>query len=179
MGALLLSLQLVLAGTTEPPSQDEDGTGSSTAKTIAVGRTATPPTIDGNIDDMAWSDAVRVTEFVQQRPIEGDPATERTEVLMAYDERQLYFAILAHYTDTSILRANRVDRDQIGRDDAISIYFDPFLDQQRAYMFSVNGYGVQADALAFNGLPGGGGGFGGRPTNSGPPQPGAPGEDSS
>jgi hypothetical protein len=51
---------------------------------------------------------------------------------MAYDERQLYFAIYAHYTDPSIVRANRLDRDQIGRDDAVSIDFDPFLDQQRA-----------------------------------------------
>jgi hypothetical protein len=69
---------------------------------------------------------VRITEFVQQRPLEGAPATEQTEVLMAYDERQLYFAIYAHYIDPSIIRANRLDRDQIGRDDAVSIYFDPF-----------------------------------------------------
>ena len=185
MGALLFSLQLILTGVTEPTSQDEDGSPSSASKSITVGRTATPPKIDGNIDDVAWSNAVRVSQFVQQRPLEGDPATEQTEVLIAYDERQMYFAIHAHYADPSIMRANRVDRDQIGRDDAVSIYFDPFLDQQRAYMFSVNGYGVQGDALASNGLPGGGGGFGGGfgggrpPTNSGPPQPGAPGEDTS
>ncbi len=191
MGPLLLTLQLVLTGGSEPQPQDADRDSSTPApKVVTVGRIDTPPKIDGQIDDAAWSGAVRITEFVQQRPLEGAPATEQTEVLMAYDERQLYFAIYAHYTDPSIVRANRVDRDQIGRDDAVSIYFDPFLDQQRAYMFSVNGYGVQADALASGtGGGGGGGGFGGggggvgggRPPsgNTGPPQPGAPNEDSS
>src|SRR5574339_791884 len=136
MGVLLLSLQLVLTGGAELPPQDDDGNKPSASKTITVGRATTPPTIDGNIDDPAWSAAVRVTEFVQQRPIEGDPATEQTEVLITYDERQLYFAVHAHYADPSIMRANRVDRDQVGRDDTVSVYFDPFLDQQRAYLFS-------------------------------------------
>ena len=46
------------------------------------------------------------------------------------------------------MRANRVERDRADRgDDVISVYFDPFLDQQRAYKFSVNGYGVQGDSI--------------------------------
>ena len=143
------------------PDAAELDAGAAAPKIVTVGRTSTPPKIDGQIDDAAWSEAVRITDFVQQRPIEGAPATEQTEVIIAYDEGHLYFAIYAHYTDPSIIRANRADRDQIGRDDVVSIYFDPFLDQQRAYMFSVNGYGVQADALASNGGPGGGGGGGG------------------
>src|SRR3972149_9623654 len=53
------------------------------------------------------------------------------------------------------------------RDDRVSVYFDTFLDQQRAYRFSVNGYGVQGDAIlnasggGFGGPGGGGGGGGG------------------
>ena len=62
-----------------------------------------------------------------------------------------------------MMRANRVDRDRAGfGDDTISVYFDTFLDQQRAYVFSVNGYGVQGDSIV--GGRGGGrgrGGFGG------------------
>ena len=62
------------------------------------------------------------------------------------------------------MRANRVDRDRAGfGDDTISVYFDTFLDQQRAYVFSVNGYGVQGDSIVGGrrGGGGGGGGFGG------------------
>ena len=58
------------------------------------------------------------------------------------------------------MRANRVDRDQADRgDDTIRVYFDTFLDQQRAYVFSVNGYAVQGDSIV--GGRGRGGGFGG------------------
>src|SRR5207253_1593849 len=61
--------------------------------------------------------------------------------------------------EPSLVRANRVDRDQIWNDDRVSVIFDPFRDQQRAYRFAVNGYGVQGDALiGSSSSPGGGGG---------------------
>jgi len=94
-----------------------------------------------------WRSAARITQFVQQRPAEGAPATEQTEVLIAYDSENIYFAVYAHYSDRSLIRANRSDRDQTGRDDTVRVYFDPFLDQQRAYVLSINGYGVQSDSI--------------------------------
>ena len=115
--------------------------------TVSAIRTSDPPRIDGRLDDPVWRDAARVTEFVQQRPLEGAPATERTEVLIAYDSQNIYFGIYAYYSDPKLIRANRVDRDQTSGDDTVRVYFDPFLDQQRAYVFSVNGYGVQSDAV--------------------------------
>ena len=126
-------------------------------------RATVPPRVDGQLDDPIWETAARITQFVQERPVEGAPATEATEVYLAYDSRQLYFGIHAHYADTSIMRANRADRDQISRDDIVTVFFDPFLDQQRGYAFSVNAYGVQGDSLlsGSGGGPGGGGGGGG------------------
>lgn len=115
--------------------------------TVSITRTNTPPDIDGRLDDAVWRTAARVTSFVQQRPLEGAPATEQTEVWIAYDSQNLYFAVYAHYSDPGLIRANRVDRDQTARDDTVRVYFDPFLDQQRAYALSVNGYGVQSDAV--------------------------------
>ncbi|MBI3047688.1 MAG: carbohydrate binding family 9 domain-containing protein [Acidobacteria bacterium] len=128
--------------------------------TVRVVRASEAPRIDGRLDDPIWHTAARVTEFVQQRPAEGAPATEQTEVFIAYDSQNLYFGIYAHYSDPGLIRANRVDRDQTGRDDTVRVYFDPFLDQQRAYVFSVNGYGVQSDAV-LGSATGGFGGFGG------------------
>ena len=115
--------------------------------TVSAIRTSDPPNIDGRLDDAIWQSAARVTTFVQQRPLEGAPATEQTEVHIAYDSQNIYFGIYAHYSDPGLIRASRVDRDQTARDDTVRVYFDPFLDQQRAYVFSVNGYGVQSDAL--------------------------------
>ena len=126
--------------------------------TVRPPRSQTRPAIDGRLDDAIWRTAARITEFVQQNPVEGAPATEDTDVYVAYDSQNIYFAVHAHYSDPSIMRANRSDRDQAFRDDTVSVYFDTFLDQQRAYVFSVNGYGVQMDSI-MNSRGSSGGGF--------------------
>ena len=136
--------------------------------TLRPTRAEVRPDIDGRLDDLVWRDALRVTEFVQESPLEGAPASEETEVWIAYDSQNLYLAVHAHYEDPGIMRATRVDRDQSWRDDNFTVYFDPFLDQQRAYAFSVNGYNVQGDEIinargrtGRSGRGGGGGGGGG------------------
>jgi len=127
--------------------------------------TQTPPNIDGRLDDAVWKDAGRITDFVQRQPTDGAPASEASDVYIAYDSSTIYLAFHAHYSDPSIMRANRTDRDQAERgDDTFTVFFDTFLDQQRAYSLSVNGYGVQGDAIVTGGRGrrgGGGGGSGG------------------
>ena len=118
---------------------------------VQPARVATGPTIDGRLDDASWANAARITEFVQRRPLDGAPATERTEVYVAYDSERLYFGIYAHYSEPALIRANRVDRDQIWSDDRVSVIFDPFSDQQRGYRFAINAYGVQGDAMVASG----------------------------
>ena len=110
-------------------------------------RLAAPPQIDGKLDDPVWTSAARLAGFVQQQPTEGAPASENTDVLLAYDATHIYIGVHVHYADTSLVRANRSDRDQTGADDTITVSFDPFRDAQRGYAFSVNGFGVQADSL--------------------------------
>ena len=115
--------------------------------TVRPTRTATPPDIDGRLDDDVWRGAATITELVQQAPVEGAPATEDTEVYIAYDDERLYFGFHLHYSDPSIMRANRVDRDRAMQDDLITIYIDTFLDQQRAYDFDLNAFNVQGDGI--------------------------------
>lgn len=125
---------------------------------VSPTRTDEPPEIDGVLDDAVWRTAAHLTEFTQQQPLDGAPATEATDVYVAYDSDKLYFGFHVHYGDPSIMRANRVERDRAMMDDLVTIYLDTFLDQQRGYDFDVNGYGVQGDGI----LSVGGGGFGGR-----------------
>ena len=128
----------------------------SVTATLAV----EPPRIDGQLDDAVWQRAAVITEFVQTSPVEGAPATEDTEVYIAFDSTHLYLAMYAHYSNPGMMRANRVDRDRASfSDDTISVYFDTFLDQQRAFVFTLNGYGVQGDSLMGGSRGGRGGGF--------------------
>jgi hypothetical protein len=143
--------------------QESPARSTSTASprpTLTAVRAVKPPNVDGRLDDPIWGDTPRVATFVQERPVEGAPATEQTEVQIAYDDERMYLSIYAHYSDPSLIRANRVDRDRTDNDDTVTVYIDPFLDQQRAYVFSVNGYGVQRDALLSAGTSGGSSGGG-------------------
>jgi hypothetical protein len=115
--------------------------------TLTAVRAAEPPTIDGRLDDPIWRSAALIDRFVQEEPQEGQPSTERTEIRVAYDSQRLYFGIYAHYSDVSQRRANRSDRDKLDDDDTVTVYLEPFLDYLRGYSFSVNGYGVQRDAM--------------------------------
>ena len=125
-----------------------EGVGILTGRpTMRPPRARQEPRVDGRLDDAVWRNALHITDFVQQNPVEGAPATEATDVWIAYDSQNFYLAVHAHYSDPSLMRANRNDRDQAFEDDNIAIYFDTFLDQNRAYRFSVNGYGVQGDAV--------------------------------
>ncbi len=128
--------------------------------TVRPPRILTAPVIDGRLDDAVWRDAALLTDFFQRQPLDGAPATEDTEVYVAYDSANIYIGAHAHLTNPEILRANRADRDRPIADDAFLVYFDPFLDQQRAYVFAVNPYGVQSDSIL--NARGGGGGFGRR-----------------
>ena len=153
-----------------PPPGAAPSAGLAAAAGILTGRPTLRPTrtdirpdIDGRLDDLVWRNALRITEFVQESPLEGAPASEETEVWISYDSQNLYVAVHAHYEDPGIMRATRLDRDESWRDDNFTVYFDPFLDQQRAYAFSVNGYNVQGDEIVnARGRTGRGGGGGGR-----------------
>ena len=61
------------------------------AKRATATRLSGPaPHIDGRIDDGAWAGAMPIEDFGQQSPIEGAPPSERTIVLIRYDDEALY-----------------------------------------------------------------------------------------
>ena len=120
-------------------------------------RASAPPTIDGRLDDAAWARAAHITDLVQLAPRAGEPASETSDIYITYDSANIYVAFHAHFADPQMMRAQRKDRDVRTGDDVFWVYFDPFLDQQRAYSFAVNAYGVQMDTIVSQG---GGGGFG-------------------
>ena len=139
-----------VSGESAPPPEaiDEDDLGPLAGRPrISPVRTATPPEIDGRLDDEVWRTATKITELVQQSPLEGAQATEATDIYIAYDSDQIYFGFHVHYEDPSIMRANRVDRDRAMADDLMTVYFDTFMDQQQGYDFDVNAYGVQGDGI--------------------------------
>ena len=106
-----------------------DGYGALTGRPrVRPVRTDTQPNIDGRLDDDVWRTASMLSEFVQQSPLDGAPATEQTEAYIAYDRDHIYFGFYLHYNDAGIMRASRVDRDEAWQDDLITVHLDPFMD---------------------------------------------------
>ncbi len=59
-----------------------------------VPRAAAPPKIDGNLTDETWNSdpLVAADNWVSYNPLRGEKAQLRTEVRIAYDDGNLYFA---------------------------------------------------------------------------------------
>ncbi len=55
-----------------------------------------PPTIDGRLDDEAWTQGEWAGDYTQQIPTEGAPPSKPTELKILYDDRNVYMAIRAY-----------------------------------------------------------------------------------
>ena len=64
-------------------------TDSVPTKVLQVPRTASPPVIDGRLDDEIWVHAAMVSDLHQMDPIEYSEASERSEFYVAYDKDAL------------------------------------------------------------------------------------------
>src|SRR6266511_2613385 len=126
-----------------PLSQD-----STRSRRIHVMRSADTIKIDGLLDEPAWSLAQPATEFLQERPSEGAPATERTEVRVLFDDKNIYFGIRAFDSEATHINARDLVRDSsFPNDDRIEILLDTYHDRRNAFRFAVNPLGTQQDAL--------------------------------
>jgi hypothetical protein len=70
-----------------------------------------PVIIDGVLDDSAWRLAPPVSGFIQAEPYEGKPATEDTEVRVAFDSKNLYIAAVCHDRGRSGVVVNDIRED--------------------------------------------------------------------
>src|SRR5881409_2146458 len=58
-------------------------------------------TLDGALDEEIWRIGVPAADFVQAEPHEGQPATEPTEVRVAFDRDALYIGVLCRDASSS------------------------------------------------------------------------------
>jgi Domain of unknown function (DUF5916)/Carbohydrate family 9 binding domain-like len=118
---------------------------------VAPPRFAQPPVIDGLLGEAEWQGAALLSGFTQLDPQEGAPATEATEVLVAYDAANLYFAVRGGDSEPEGVVAKVLTRDaELTYDDTVEILLDTFLDGRNGFLFATNPLGVQVDALIRN-----------------------------
>jgi hypothetical protein len=119
-------------------------------KTVHVARAAVRPVIDGVLDDAAWANAARIDNFHQVNPIEYAEPSERTEILLLYDDDALYVAARM-YTPPGGLTANIMRQGaSITQEDTLFVTLDPFNTQRGGYFFGLNAHAVRFDGLYRN-----------------------------
>jgi hypothetical protein len=86
-----------------------------------------------------------VSDFIQNSPFDGQPATEKTEVWMAHTKSTLYFVFICYDPHPELIRGHLARRENILNDDGVAVLLDPFRDRRLGVIFRVNPAGVQAD----------------------------------
>jgi len=129
-------------------------TPSPTATARAV---ATPPVIDGRLNDPAWRDVPPITGFIQRELHEGTPVTERTEVRIVTDGQALYVGAWLYDTDPSgIVGGEKVRDGDISKSDYFGILLDTYHDRQNGFVFTTTPAAIEYDAQVVNEGEGGG-----------------------
>jgi len=115
--------------------------------------------LDGRLSEGLWSAAPPAGDFRQREPLEGEPATEPTEVRVLYDDDNLYVGIVAYDSEPERVVARILQRDklmepvgfgtglQFAGDDGVAVLLDPFHDHRNAVIFATNANGAELEAL--------------------------------
>ncbi|HSG07332.1 MAG TPA: DUF5916 domain-containing protein [Longimicrobiales bacterium] len=110
-------------------------------------RTAARPQIDGVLDEALWTGIDPVSGFRQRWPVDGAPASERTEVRIAYDDHAIYFGLVMFDSEPERIMRSILHREgRIDKDDRVIIALDTYHDRRSAYVFELNPFGTQGDA---------------------------------
>lgn len=115
--------------------------------------------VDGRLDEAVWQRALPATDFAQLDPQNGAPATERTEVRVAFDRTRLYVGVHCFDSEPTRLLGNQMIRDGLlSADDRFMWMFDPYFNQRSGYFFEINPSGAMGDGLLVPAAGGSGGG---------------------
>lgn len=132
------------------------GADTTEVRQLQVQFTSTPPKIDGELNEALWQEAEHMaTDFWQYFPFDTARATTRTEVLMFFDDKNVYLGFRCYDPEPGGFVTNSLRRDFRGtHNDAITVVFDPFSDQTNGMFFGINPFGVQREGL-ISGVSGG------------------------
>ncbi|MGZ3458884.1 MAG: DUF5916 domain-containing protein, partial [Archangium sp.] len=116
---------------------------------IQATRTTGTIQADGKLDEPAWQQAPVFDAFVQTFPNANAAPSERTQMRVLYDERNVYFGFYLHDSQPENIIRTLGRRDQPPDSDAIQVVIDSAHDHRTGYVFKVTAGGVQADSLLF------------------------------
>jgi hypothetical protein len=162
---VIVSFLLLLAGLRHPAAAAAQGTappagGAMSSASASVTRSvdgtitvhaihlSSPLRVDGRLDEEIYQRVPAISDFIQTVPQEGEPASERTEAWVAYDDSYIY--VSGRCWDSAppeSWTANEMRRDtnQLRQNDMFGVLLDTFHDRRNGYNFYTNPLGARAD----------------------------------
>jgi hypothetical protein len=105
-------------------------------------------TIDGVLDESAWTTIPPLPQMTQESPRYGVASEHRTDVRFAYDDAGIYASFDCE-ADPERIQAPFFSRDQLVASDAVWIEIDPDNDDVSGFTFGVTASGAILDAQLF------------------------------
>jgi len=122
-----------------PAVESRNSTGQATVRAI---RLNAPIVMDGLLTEAVYTEVPAITGFIQQEPMEGQLATERTEAWILFDDENIYISARCWQSRMDQVVANEMRRDEIFRNDNFAIVFDTFHDQRTGVLFRTSPIGA-------------------------------------
>lgn len=110
------------------------------------------PIIDGEIlEEALWDQVFPIRDLKQIKPNYGAPASEKTEIRIAYTLKTLYVAVVCFdkAPEKIVVSDSRRDAD-LNDDDSFLFIIDTYNDQQNGFLFGTNADGMEYDAQIDN-----------------------------
>lgn len=106
-------------------------------------RLMTPLELDGRLDEEMYTHVSPRSDFIQQEPQEGLPATEKTEVWVFFDQDYVYLSFRCWESEPERVIASEMRRDHFNvyQNDHIAFILDPFYDRRNGLEFLINPIG--------------------------------------
>jgi hypothetical protein len=105
--------------------------------------------VDGRLDESIWQ-GPGAGDFIQRNPLDGKPATERSEVWVAFDDKALYVAARLYDAEPGKIIRLLGRRDDALDSDWFTFAVDPYFDRRSGYSFSVSPAGSIIDMTLYN-----------------------------
>lgn len=119
----------------------------NTPKSFTVKFIEQPITLDAVLEEESWLIAESANNFIQYFPTDTLAAIQQTEIKMLYDATTLYLGIRQNLSGKDFVVPSLRRDYRAGGNDNISLLFDTFNDGTTAFLFGINPFGVQREAL--------------------------------
>ena len=127
-----------------PATMIRDAEGKTTVRAVRVPAALR---IDGLLDEALYRTVTPISDFVQSEPTAGQPATEKTEVWISFDNEHVYVSMRASESQPERMVVNEMRRDngQVQQNENFAFALDTFYDRRNSFNFQLNPIGGRQD----------------------------------